>query len=342
MKKITLCLLGASVAFNVAANESGFYIGGKTGWTHFSGSCEPLSLDCDKEAMGGGLFLGYSINDWLAIESGYDYLGKAKATYPSSSESSINASNSTKVRGVELGLKADYYLVDSLNIFGKVGGFRWQTEQKRQEPNRSTRNTDDGTSLMLGTGLEYHLSDQLRTRLEYQWFDDVGVSGSDISFVTVGLTYAFGSTDKAIPASEPEVIIVEPEVIEPEVIEPEVVSINELNSYALFKFDSTNLLPEANRHLSPMLKRLQDHSEAQLFIIGHTDSQGSERYNDQISLQRAQSVASYFENNGIEASRIQLEGRGESEPVADNNTLEGRALNRRTEVTSPSFTQSAP
>ncbi|MFC1233693.1 OmpA family protein [Vibrio sp. F74] len=340
MKKITLCLLGASVAFNVAADESGFYIGGKTGWTHFSGSCEPLSLDCDKEAMGGGLFFGYSINDWLAIESGYDYLGKAKATYPSSSGPSVNASSSTKVQGVELGLKADYHLVDSLNIFGKIGGFNWQAEQKRQELNRSTRDTDDGTSLMLGTGLEYHLSDQLRTRLEYQWFNDV--DGSDISFVTVGLSYAFGSAEKAIPVTEPEVAIIEPEVIEPEVIEPEVVSINELNSYALFKFDGTTLSPEANGHLSPMLKRLQDHSEAQLFIIGHTDSQGSESYNDQISLQRAQSVASYFENNGIAASRIQVEGRGESEPVADNSTLEGRTLNRRTEVISPSFTQSAP
>ncbi|UGA56644.1 outer membrane beta-barrel protein [Vibrio sp. VB16] len=340
MKKITLCLLGASIAFNVAADESGFYIGGKTGWTHFSGSCEPLSLDCDKEAMGGGLFLGYSINDWLAIESGYDYLGKAKATYPSSSESSINASNSTKVQGVELGLKADYYLADRLNIFGKVGGFRWQAEQKMQEPNRSNRNTDDGTSLMLGTGLEYQLSDQLRTRLEYQWFDDI--SGSDVSFLTVGLAYTFGSTDKATPVTEPEVTIVEPEAIEPEVIEPEVVSINELSSYALFKFDGTTLSSEADGHLSPMLKRLQDHSEAQLFIIGHTDSQGSASYNEQISLQRAQSVASYFENNGIAANRIQVEGRGESEPVADNSTLEGRALNRRTEVISPSFSQSAP
>lgn len=340
MKKLTLCLLGASVAFNVAADASGFYIGAKTGWTHFSGSCEPLSLDCDKEAMGGGLFLGYKINDWFAIESGYDYFGKAKATYPSLSEPSVDTSYNTRFEGVELGLKADYYLIDRLNIFGKVGGLSWQADQKRQEPNRSTRSKDDGTSLMLGTGLEYHLSDQLKTRVEYQWFDDVG--GTDVSFVTVGLAYAFGSTDKALPVTEPEVTIVEPEVIEAEIIEPEIVSINELSSYALFKFDGANLLPEANRHLSPMLKRLQDHKKAQLFIIGHTDSQGPESYNDQISLQRAQSVASYFENNGIAANRIQVEGRGESEPVADNSTPEGRAMNRRTEVISPSFTQSAP
>ena len=67
-------------------------------------------------------------------------------------------------------------------------------------------------------------------------------------------------------------------------------------------------------------------------IYGHTDNTGSASVNERISLQRAESVASYLESRGINASRIHSEGKSFNNPVADNDTAEGRAKNRRVEV----------
>ena len=64
-------------------------------------------------------------------------------------------------------------------------------------------------------------------------------------------------------------------------------------------------------------------------VVGHTDSTGSEAYNQALSERRAQSAITYLETKGIEAGRLKASGAGESQPIADNGTREGRALNRR-------------
>ncbi len=68
-------------------------------------------------------------------------------------------------------------------------------------------------------------------------------------------------------------------------------------------------------------------------IVGHTDSQGSDEYNQALSERRANSVRAYLIENGIASGRMRTSGRGESEPVADNSTKEGRAMNRRVDLT---------
>ncbi len=67
--------------------------------------------------------------------------------------------------------------------------------------------------------------------------------------------------------------------------------------------------------------------------VGHTDSIGSDAYNDRLSLRRAEAVKAYLVSKGIPADKVRTEGRGKREPVADNATPEGRAKNRRVEVT---------
>lgn len=69
-----------------------------------------------------------------------------------------------------------------------------------------------------------------------------------------------------------------------------------------------------------------------LKIVGHTDSIGSEEYNLELSLKRAQSVKDYFTANNIDATRIVIDGKGENNPIANNQTVEGRSLNRRVEI----------
>ncbi|MCP4956794.1 MAG: OmpA family protein [Photobacterium aquimaris] len=332
MNKILCFIVGLGVVFTAHAEGETVYVGGKVGWTHFSNGCESHNLDCDREAIGAGVFLGYKLNDWLSIEGGYDYLGKAKAIYPSLDAPSVDAPYSAKFQGVELGVKADYYLNDSWNIFGKVGGLAWRADKKGEELNYDVQERDEDFSLMLGAGLEYRLTKELKTRIEYQWFDNVGgenTGGSNINFLTVGLTYSFGSKEEAPAIGDPE-----PSV---HIVQAEIVTLNELNGQALFAFDSAQLSSEIEVNFASILERLKSNPISKLIIVGHTDSQGSEKYNERLSLRRAQSVANYFESNGIEMSRIQVEGRGETDPIADNNTLEGRSINRRVELISPAF-----
>lgn len=77
---------------------------------------------------------------------------------------------------------------------------------------------------------------------------------------------------------------------------------------------------------------LKKYEKTGIEVVGHTDSIGSESYNRQLSLRRAQAVASYLEGQGVQSVRLEILGMGESRPVADNTTESGRALNRRVEL----------
>ena len=69
-----------------------------------------------------------------------------------------------------------------------------------------------------------------------------------------------------------------------------------------------------------------------IIAVGHTDSVGSNAYNQKLSLRRSEAVKAYLVSKGIEKTRIYTEGKGENQPVADNKTKDGRAKNRRVEI----------
>jgi outer membrane protein OmpA-like peptidoglycan-associated protein len=77
---------------------------------------------------------------------------------------------------------------------------------------------------------------------------------------------------------------------------------------------------------------LKANPTAEVKIIGHTDSQGSDAVNDPLSVQRAASTRAYLASRGADSSKIAIDGRGEKEPIADNGTTDGRAKNRRVEI----------
>lgn len=105
-----------------------------------------------------------------------------------------------------------------------------------------------------------------------------------------------------------------------------------LAAEALFDFDKSEVKPAGFAKLDRMLEDIKGAELEMMIIVGHTDSVGNEAYNDRLSLARAESVKAYLVSKGIDVKRVQAIGKGESEPVADNATREGRAKNRRVDV----------
>ena len=101
---------------------------------------------------------------------------------------------------------------------------------------------------------------------------------------------------------------------------------------AFFDFDKSVLKPEGRAKLDDLAQKVKGINLEVIIATGHTDSIGSDAYNQRLSERRATAVKNYLVSRGIEASRVYTEGKGEKQPVADNRTKEGRAKNRRVEI----------
>jgi outer membrane protein OmpA-like peptidoglycan-associated protein len=100
----------------------------------------------------------------------------------------------------------------------------------------------------------------------------------------------------------------------------------------LFDFDSYQIRSAAATNLQELARSLNKFGDSNLLIVGHTDSKGDDAYNMNLSLQRANAASQYLQSQGVPASRVSTAGRGETEPVASNDTEAGMQLNRRVEV----------
>ncbi len=104
------------------------------------------------------------------------------------------------------------------------------------------------------------------------------------------------------------------------------------DSGLLFDIDSDQLRADTKEGLSEMAKTLNEYDDTNILIEGHTDATGSDDYNQDLSEERAASVANYLQNIGVNSGRIITEGYGEEQPIAENDTEAGRQQNRRVEV----------
>ncbi len=101
---------------------------------------------------------------------------------------------------------------------------------------------------------------------------------------------------------------------------------------AFFDFDKSVLKDEGKAKLDDVASKLGSINLEVIIAVGHTDSVGSDAYNQALSVRRSEAVKAYLVGKGVEKNRVYTEGKGEKQPVADNKTSDGRAKNRRVEI----------
>ncbi len=106
----------------------------------------------------------------------------------------------------------------------------------------------------------------------------------------------------------------------------------DLNSEVTFDTNSASINPGFGDTLAKLGNVISEYDKSNVRIVGHTDSTGSDSYNQSLSERRANSVSEYLSSQGVSVLRINTEGRGEFEPRADNSSPEGRQMNRRVEI----------
>ncbi|MCD2164189.1 MAG: OmpA family protein [Comamonas sp.] len=142
-----------------------------------------------------------------------------------------------------------------------------------------------------------------------------------------------GALVKAAPAPAPAPAVA-PAAPAPAPVAPPVAQTQKVTyaADAFFDFDKSVLKPEGRAKLDDVASKVKNINLEVIIAVGHTDSIGSDAYNQKLSVRRAEAVKAYLVSKGIDKSRVYTEGKGEKQPVADNKTAAGRAKNRRVEI----------
>nr|WP_315212367.1 OmpA family protein [uncultured Duganella sp.] len=301
------------------------------------------AFSTDERDTGYKLFVGKQLNRYLALELGYFDLGKFSFDSTTSGNGAFNGE--AGFRGANLDLLAQLPLGERLSLLGRVGAnyakasthFSGNRLNAVTGPNPSERKLN----AKAGLGLEYKLSEALALRGEverYRVNDAVGNRG-DVDLLSVSLVYKLGRPAHSAPvyvpppAAEPAPPPVAQPMPPPPPKAPQPTS--EKVSFAaetLFDFDKSAVKPAGKAALDDLLLKLKGMNTEVVVTVGHTDSVGSNEYNQKLSLRRAEAVKAYLVGTGMDATRVYTEGKGETQPLADNATAEGRAKNRRVTV----------
>ena len=342
------------------AAHPGFYVGAGAGQSTLKTDLQPPnspeSLEVDNEDTSWKAFLGYQFVPWLGVEAGYAELGSTDENRTFANGGDIEGT--LDVSGGEAYLVPSFPIGDHFEIFGKIGGAYGDltADGKLRRTAGATRekfdeSTDGETIWAYGGGVAWNFGrGHWTVRAEYLEYDADNVD--DLYNVSGSLIYRFFSEPAPAVAAAPVVEAPPAACADTDgdgVCDaddqcpntPAGKTVDELGcdcSFAMqlnFEFASAELTAGDVAQLDKIATVLSNPKVASIggSIVGHTDSVGSEAYNMGLSQRRAESVAGHLRAQGVETGAWTVSGMGESQPIASNDTAEGRAQNRRVDVT---------
>ncbi len=338
MKKSTLTLALAVALLSVSAAQasefSGGWIGAKVGNNRADITGVP-NVAAAKNANTYGFEAGYN---WdmggflLGVDGFADF--NQKSTHAALPGPTLNLGSDVYGLDVKLGLPSGNWLpyaklgYGSARLTGGVIG-------------------GSGSGAHLGLGVEYKFAPHWSVAGEYTTISDKFSNNTqklNNNNLTIGINYYFDSPYVApgvaavaavVPVvakqeAKPAPVVVAPKESFKTIFSDKPVTIEGAN----FDTNSAKLKPTADKKLNEVVDFAAKYKDANLAVSGHTDSRGSEKLNQKLSVARAESVKAYLVKKGIAAARITTRGEASTRPVADNKTKAGRAQNRRVEITS--------
>lgn len=272
-----------------------------------------------------GIYTGLEFFPAWSLDVGYQYHDDLMAD-----TTSVNV----KTWLIESALRYDWYIQDNLSLYGRFGAAYWDMEKVHLS---SEKLDASGFSPLGEIGINYNFTRNVRLSAGYQYIDSIGKSNTgkyDSHGFLVGITYAFGRTDQPTLIKELSTSATKTSDVEKL---PQTFTFTSKSMNGNLGFDSIEIRHDFIEQLAEIVEILADYPQARVVIIGHTDSMGSEAYNQALSDKRAQEVVNKLLELGVSIAQIEAYGEGSSNPIADNRTAEGRAKNRRVEVTIPNF-----
>lgn len=328
MKKVILLTGLFSIPALAETGSPQIFVGVKGSYEWAQDANDPRS---NPEGIILGLYGGLQFTPSWSWDLGYQYHDELKA-----GATSVNV----KTWLIESALRYDWYLQDDLSLYGRIGAAYWDIEKTQLSSNKSDAT---GFTPLGEVGISYHFNPNVRLSTGYQYIDSIGKSNTgkyDSHGLLASLTYTFGSTTQpAIVKTTPTSIIEDTPVKETAIVKtpPQIQVFSPKTTDGLFGFDSAEPSQKFIDKLTETSSVLNSYPQAQAKVVGHTDSTGSALYNQNLSEQRAQAVVNQLIELSVAPTQLEWRGEGESQPIADNNTAEGRAKNRRVEITIPSF-----
>lgn len=301
----------------------------------------------DDSTVGFKLYGGYRINKWFGLEAAYHSFGDFSEAPPSPA-----AAVDVRLDGYS-GSVLLYAPInsDEVDLYAKAGYYNFDQELERNNVVTAS-NSPDG--LLLGAGLIVNISKQFAFRAEGEWFD---IDDGDLWAINLGAEYRFGRAPEAaapVAIAAPVAVVAPPATVvaAPVVKDSDGDGVNDdvdacpdtpagakvdargceeqlILRGVTFDFDSAKLTPASLTILDSVANTLTRRPNFNIEVRGHTDSHGADDYNLRLSQQRAEAVRDYLIEKGTPATQLTAAGFGEADPIADNGTEEGRALNRR-------------